>query len=153
MSSIVILVLNIAYLCWNIITSNVSIAHSDWLYTVCAILDTFNLYYLFVSVIEFVCAQSPYSSRALLFGYTITIITFSGYIGLCINSGIAALCSDNCQVIRDSLSVALAVEGRLWGVGRGDRDTNTRSNRGSEQGGTQTLKNVTCKKSDPSPSP
>ena len=113
MSSIVILVLNIAYLCWKIITSNVSIAHSDWFYTVCATLDIFIFYYLLVSVIEFICAQSPYSSRALLLGYTITIITFSGYIGICINSGIAALCNDSCQVIHDSLSIALAIVGLI----------------------------------------
>ena len=112
-AALVTVVLNTAYLCWNIAESHMSIAHSNWFYTGYESLGFLTLYYLLVSVIEFICAQSPYSSRALLFGYTITIIMFSICIGGSINKGFSALCNDNCHVIHDSVSIALAIVGLI----------------------------------------
>ena len=42
-AAMVIVVWNIGHLCWEIITSHVFVAHSDWFYAVFATLDSFTL--------------------------------------------------------------------------------------------------------------
>ena len=71
-------------------------------------------YYLLTSVFEFICAQTPYSFRALMIGYTTVIVGVSMLIGFFLKFSFSKLCNYNsCSIIQDSLSLAMAVVGFL----------------------------------------
>ena len=110
-TSMFTVVLNVIYLCWTIAASHVSIPHSNWFYTVFLALTYLTLYHLFTSVFEFICAQSPYSTRALMIGYTIVIVVFSIVIASALDSGFTAFCYDNCSVIHSSITLVTAIVG------------------------------------------
>ena len=112
-ASVMTILLNIAYLCWTIASSHVTFpAHTFLIFdAVYTILAFFTLYHLLASVFEFICAQSPYSARALMIGYTVVIVALSFVIAFLLVYGFYKICSNNCSLIHDSIALAMAIVG------------------------------------------
>ena len=69
---------------------------------------------LLSSAFEFVCAQSPYSMRTLVIGYSILLLISSELLAVSLRLVFKRYCPDTyCSIIHNSLAVALAVIGFL----------------------------------------
>ena len=112
-ASIISALLNLSHLGWTIISSHVafstqSIVLFQSIYTIIAFIA---VHLLLAFVFEFICAQSPYSSRALMIGYTIVIVALALVFGFILDYAFHRLCTKYCSVIRDALTLAMAVVG------------------------------------------
>ncbi len=80
-ASFLAILLNITHVCWRVTGLYIDIQQSsDWFLNSSYIVIMFISQSIISTVYEFVCAQSPYSKRGILIGYTTAIILISSMI-------------------------------------------------------------------------
>ena len=115
MASFLAILLKITYVCWLVAGLYI---HTQWssdcFLSVSHIMIVFIFQCIISTVYEFVCAQSPYSKRGILIGYTTAIVIFS----LAINQAIFLFSqhffnNPITSIVRVSIESAFSVTGFL----------------------------------------
>jgi len=108
------MLLCLSILLWDIVDLKVSISqNAKYFFRVAlwCVLPSLIFDYV-LSVIQFVCAQSPYNMRALLLSYVVIIILFGSGIGGSFYLLFRQFCtSDYCDIVRDSVSLVVSLIG------------------------------------------
>ena len=109
------LLMNSAYITLNIIDHfhpEVRLLQEPWPYIVYSILNGIAILFLSSGALEFVCAQSPYSMRGLMTGYTNFATFISLSLGLLVFFILKVECKmRSCSIIYGSISMVLSLVG------------------------------------------
>ena len=85
---------------------------SPWLNIAYTVLFSSIFVFLLTSILEFICAQSPYKMRGLLLGYTIVLYIISIYVGTILIYVFNSVCVGRyCHIIEKSVFTALSLVG------------------------------------------
>ncbi len=84
---------------------------SPWSEIAYSVLFSSIFVFLLTSILEFVCAQSPYKMRGLLLGYVVLLCLISNCVGIIIVKFLEGCVGPYCYLIERSLFTALSLVG------------------------------------------
>ncbi len=84
---------------------------SPWLNIAYSVLFSSIFVFLLTSVLEFVCAQSPYKMRGLLLGYVVLLGLISIFVCIIVKDYLEACVWPYCHITERSLGTALSLVG------------------------------------------
>ncbi len=109
--SFLIFILNSVELVLATAISSCSLHCSPWSNIAYSVIFSCIVVFLSTTILEFVCAQSPYKMRGLLLGYVVLLYLMSISVGLIANICLDACVGQYCHVIENSVLTALSLVG------------------------------------------
>ena len=109
--SFLIFILNSVELVLATAISSCSLNLSPWSDIAYSVIFSCIVVFLLTTILEFVCAQSPYKMRGLLLGYVLLLYLMSMSVGVIINICLEACVGPYCQITEKSVFTALSLVG------------------------------------------